>query len=230
LQVKKSWRPLTPGTCLAFGPTNYGLASTTVAFDVLIFFLPIPFLTSLQINTRKKYALIGVFMLGLFTTVCSIMRMTQIPVIATGNGNSTMLVLWGNIEMNVGIILTCIPVLAPLFKFFSQKFSSKGYNSKEYGNMDSGNTHKLQVFSKNGTPSLAINPRASKYPEKETKLSTSNESQETILGFKKTNESEKALESGEGFRGEILKTTEVEVRSTRKDGRDEMGHQTFLDA
>lgn len=95
--------------------------------------------------------------------------------------------------------------------------------------MDSGNTHKLQVFSKNGTPSLVTNPRASKYPEKETKLSTSNESQETILGFKRTNESEKALESGQGFRGEILKTTEVEVTSAKKDSR-EVGHQTFLDA
>jgi hypothetical protein len=54
-------------------------------------------------NSRKKFGIIGVFALGLFTTVCSIMRMTQIPVIATGSGNSTMLVLWGNIEMNVGV-------------------------------------------------------------------------------------------------------------------------------
>lgn len=43
-----------------------------------------------------------VFLLGLFTTVCSIMRMVQIITIAK-TGNSTMLVLWGTIEMNVGV-------------------------------------------------------------------------------------------------------------------------------
>ena len=43
-----------------------------------------------------------VFLLGLFTTICSIMRMVQIITIAK-TGNSTMLVLWGTIEMNVGV-------------------------------------------------------------------------------------------------------------------------------
>jgi len=69
------------------------------------FFLPIPFLYALRINSPKKYGLMGVFLLRLFTTVCSILRMTQIPVIATGSGNSTLLVLWGNIEMNVGVCM-----------------------------------------------------------------------------------------------------------------------------
>lgn len=45
------------------------------------------------------------FVLGLFTTICSIMRLYQITIIAR-NGNSTMLVLWGTIEMNVGVSLS----------------------------------------------------------------------------------------------------------------------------
>lgn len=43
-----------------------------------------------------------IFLLGAFTTVCSIMRMVQIITISK-NGNSTMLVLWGVIELNVGV-------------------------------------------------------------------------------------------------------------------------------
>lgn len=54
-------------------------------------------------DNRKKFGIMGVFLLGLFTTICSIMRMVQIRVIAYGDGNSTMLVLWGNIEMNIGV-------------------------------------------------------------------------------------------------------------------------------
>lgn len=49
--------------------------------------------------------------------------MVQITIIAK-NGNSTMLVLWGTIEMNVGITTTCIPTLSPLFKYFSDRHAT----------------------------------------------------------------------------------------------------------
>ncbi|KAL8946604.1 MAG: hypothetical protein Q9222_007024 [Ikaeria aurantiellina] len=116
--VKRSWVPSTPGSCLPNDATFYGLAAVTIFFDVVIFFLPIPLLLKLNINPKKKLALVCVFLLGLLTTVCSIMRMVQIVAIAR-TGNSTMLVLWGVIELNVGIILTCIPTLGPLFPAFS---------------------------------------------------------------------------------------------------------------
>lgn len=67
--------------------------------------------------------MIVLFMLFGFTTVCSVMRMVQIITIAK-NGNSTMLVLWGTIEMNVGITTTCIPALSPLFKCFSDRHAT----------------------------------------------------------------------------------------------------------
>ena len=51
----------------------------------------------------RKAVLCGLFLLGLFTTFCSIQRLLQIKVIAYGDGNSTMLVLWGTIEFNVGV-------------------------------------------------------------------------------------------------------------------------------
>lgn len=103
--VRKSWLPLTPGHCLPNDATFYGLAAVTIFFDIIIFFLPIPILVKLSINKKKKIALCFVFLLGLLTTVCSIMRMIQIIAIAK-TGNSTMLVLWGVIELNVGVSVT----------------------------------------------------------------------------------------------------------------------------
>jgi hypothetical protein len=82
--------------------TFYATASVSIFYDCVIFLLPIPILLQLQINTRRKAALIGMFVLGLFTTICSIMRMIQIITISK-TGNSTQLVLWGTIEMNVGV-------------------------------------------------------------------------------------------------------------------------------
>lgn len=102
--VQKSWFPNTKGKCLPNDATFYGLAAVTIFFDVIIFFLPIPLLLKLNINLKKKVALVCVFLLGLLTTVCSIMRMVQIIAIAN-TGNSTMLVLWGVIELNVGVCI-----------------------------------------------------------------------------------------------------------------------------
>ncbi|KAI2765745.1 hypothetical protein DTO012A8_9035 [Penicillium roqueforti] len=116
--IRRSWNAHVPGTCLPVGGLFYGLAIYTIITDVTIIVLPIPLLLSLNIKTAQKAGVVCLFLLGLFTTVCSIMRLTQIQRVAFGDGNSTMLVLWGTIEFNVGNIVTCIPYLAPLLKGF----------------------------------------------------------------------------------------------------------------
>jgi hypothetical protein len=102
LKVQKSWIPLTVGICLSNVPTFTGLAIVTIVYDIIIFLLPIPLLWTLQIRRRRKIALMGVFLLGLFTTLCSFLRLSRIAPLAV-DGNSTYLVLWGTIELNVGV-------------------------------------------------------------------------------------------------------------------------------
>ncbi|KAI9647782.1 hypothetical protein NHQ30_004170 [Ciborinia camelliae] len=184
LLVQKAWRPKTPGTCFSVGPLFYSLAIISVVFDVIIFFLPIPFVYRLQMDKQKKYGIIATFALGIFTTVCSVMRSEQIPVVAFGSGNSTMLVLWGNVELNIGIILTCLPVVAPLFKVFSRKLTSSGNRSGSNAYPHNG-SHNMQVFTNNQSHhratisnSNARGARASMYPEDVS----DSDSQETILG------------------------------------------------
>lgn len=75
----------------------------TIVSDVAVAVIPLPVLLKLNIQVEKKVGLIGIFTLGLFTTLCSIMRYLQINRIQNGDGNSTMLVLWGTIEFNVGV-------------------------------------------------------------------------------------------------------------------------------
>lgn len=91
------------GTCLPVGQTFYGLAIFTIICDVIIILLPIPLLLSLNIKPAQKAGVVCLFLLGLFTTICSILRLTEIQRVAFGDGNSTMLVLWGTIEFNVGV-------------------------------------------------------------------------------------------------------------------------------
>jgi hypothetical protein len=75
----------------------------TIVCDVAVALIPIPVLYGLNIPLEKKAGLMMIFALGLFTTICSIMRYLQINRIQNGDGNSTMLVLWGTIEFNVGV-------------------------------------------------------------------------------------------------------------------------------
>ncbi|KAJ5809087.1 uncharacterized protein N7503_001305 [Penicillium pulvis] len=76
----------------------------------------------------QKAGVMCLFLLGLLTTLCSILPLTQINRVAFGDGKSAMLVLWGTIEFNVGNIVTCVPYLTPLLKGFVKDFRLMGRN------------------------------------------------------------------------------------------------------
>lgn len=104
-------------TCVNLSQTSLIYSLITIISDVLVAVLPIPVLLTLKIPNSKKAGLVGVFLLGLFTTICSILRLIQLNRISFGDGNSTMLVLWGVIEFNVGVSFgfLCYSKTAPSF-------------------------------------------------------------------------------------------------------------------
>ncbi|KAJ5587985.1 uncharacterized protein N7459_003750 [Penicillium hispanicum] len=161
--VEKAWNPHVHGSCLPVGATFYGLAIFTIICDVMIIFLPIPLLLKLNIKPAQKAGVVCLFLLGLFTTVCSILRLTQIHRVAFGDGNSTMLVLWGTVEFNVGNIVTCIPYLAPLLKGFVRDFRStsgrKYYDSR-------GRSYAMEAWSKDQRSRLHSNASGPSQPKR----------------------------------------------------------------
>ncbi|KAI9670079.1 MAG: hypothetical protein M1829_004806 [Trizodia sp. TS-e1964] len=224
--VQKSWKPRLAGTCLPNDITFYVLSGITIVFDCIIFFLPIPILAKVNINLRRKIALMGVFLLGLFTTVCSVMRMVQIITIAI-NGNSTMLVLWGTIELNVGITLTCIPTLTPLFNYFRDVRSGRyyGYRSSGKGTNGTTDTRSIQEIKHSKAVPLNEVPAADSESQKTILgLGASLESQESPISHAKNGisidetligshrEARGDTESQPGYQGSIWRTTEIDVK------------------
>ncbi|KAK4183983.1 hypothetical protein QBC35DRAFT_77093 [Podospora australis] len=137
--ISKSWNPLMDGKCFAPGPSFTGYAIVTIVSDVLVAVIPIPVLLQLKVNTGKKVGLIVIFLLGLFTTLCSVFRYLQIDRIQNGDGNSTMLILWGVIEFNVGNMVSSMPFLAPIFIRKAREYTSKYSGSGNgYGPNGSG--------------------------------------------------------------------------------------------
>ncbi|QQK44270.1 Integral membrane protein [Penicillium digitatum] len=146
--IRKSWNYHVPGKCLPVSSLFYGLAIYTIISDVVIIVLPIPLLLGLNIKLAQKAGVVCLFLLGLFTTVCSTMRLTQIQRVAFGDGNSTMLVLWGTVEFNVGNIVTCIPYLAPLLKGFVRGIASNSDKSNQFYYDSQGRSYLMDSWSK----------------------------------------------------------------------------------
>ncbi|RAH68878.1 uncharacterized protein BO66DRAFT_392916 [Aspergillus aculeatinus CBS 121060] len=194
--VKRAWNPTIAGSCLPSGPTFYGLAAFTIICDVTILILPIPLLMQLNIKPAQKAGVVCLFLLGLFTTICSILRLAQIHRVAYGDGNSTMLVLWGTIEFNVGNIVTCIPFLAPLLKGAVRDFRSHS-DQKRYD----GQSYALQSWSKHPRSQLQSTTSAAPRP-------------------RRTPSEELILESGGPEEGGIQMTVELRVSLEEKSAKD----------
>ncbi|KAM0283163.1 hypothetical protein ACHAQH_002645 [Verticillium albo-atrum] len=163
--VDKSWNPLKDGVCLPPGPSFTGYAVVTIVSDIVVTLLPIPVLLRLNVKLEKKLGLIVVFILGVFTTICSVMRYTQINRIQFGDGNSTMLVLWGTIEFNVGNVVSSLPFLAPVFVKKARGYRSKptsgyGRSGSHVLGGKSGDRYKLSDVGRDKSAFVSANDRS----------------------------------------------------------------------
>ena len=126
------------GTCINFRLGTYIGNAINIVLDLVVFFLPVPRLVQLQVaDTRRKVGVVITFLVGLFVTACSIIRLTYLAQI--GNySNATYhyndIGLWSGIEGDVGVICACMPSIAgPLMYFFRNKVSSKLSSSGKSG-------------------------------------------------------------------------------------------------
>ncbi|KAJ9288391.1 hypothetical protein DTO021C3_3910 [Paecilomyces variotii] len=87
--------------------------------DVLILCLPIPIVWGLQMSVTKRLAVIGIFMLGGFVCVATIVRIYSITQLkdtvditwAIGDA-----MIWSNVEPCIGIVSACLPTMRPALR------------------------------------------------------------------------------------------------------------------
>lgn len=88
--------------------------------DVVILLIPIPTLLSLSVPLKQRLALIGIFSVGMLGIAASAVRMHVMRLWAASAYNSAVygsaLLLWGQVEVNSGIISVSVPFLRLLFK------------------------------------------------------------------------------------------------------------------
>lgn len=63
------------GACMDKTGLTFSNAAINIATDIVLIAVPMPLLWRLQIPRRQKYVLMGLFCLGIFATVTSIIRL-----------------------------------------------------------------------------------------------------------------------------------------------------------
>lgn len=77
---------------------------------------------------RRKMALLCLFALGIFVTIVQIIRIQTITSLSNYL-DSAEAIKWSIVETNVGIVIACVPTLAPLVTYFAEKTRSGGGSS-----------------------------------------------------------------------------------------------------
>ncbi|KAG9959563.1 hypothetical protein KCU61_g7292, partial [Aureobasidium melanogenum] len=126
--IAKQWDPSIPGKCLNALPIYFALGGTSLGWDLIIIVLPFPILRRLQLDSHRKVALFAVFSLGFFVTIVQAVRLTSIARLATYT-DSKGSIQWSAVEINLGVVIACVPTFGPLIKRFGQKVS-RGSRSK----------------------------------------------------------------------------------------------------
>ncbi|KAL1586935.1 hypothetical protein WHR41_04015 [Cladosporium halotolerans] len=129
-----AWAPTFPSpNCNDLKGSYYSMAGINIFTDLLVLILPIKPAMQLNASRRKRYAVIGIFMIGGFAVIASVIRIHALWAYFNSENpgyDAIGVLLWGQIEINVGIICASIASLRPLFK---SAFSGSQSRSKSSG-------------------------------------------------------------------------------------------------
>ncbi|EPS45369.1 hypothetical protein H072_623 [Dactylellina haptotyla CBS 200.50] len=243
--VSAYWRlPRSGDKCITLQNELHLLhGSTNLITDVLVLLLPIPTVWRLQMPTRQKITLVGVFTLGIVAPLSAILRLIYIQKATVSWDQSWWCIeLWiyTSLETHVAIVCASIPSLKPLaIKIFPRFASSHGYSNNltpmEFNSSGAGSsavrgTHsRAQAGNSNHSRAERAAKVRSIYPLTTFGKDERGESQESIVA--NISESRGSLDIITSFSsggtppkvpprvGMVVKTTEVTRDVTMRDKR-----------
>ncbi|KAH8199217.1 hypothetical protein TruAng_006623 [Truncatella angustata] len=149
------WDNQNTGTCINMNAQTYVCAALNIALDLIIFFIPIPQLAKLDLTLKKKAGIILTFCVGLFVTICSMIRLRAL-IGWTESTNQTWdfakLAVWSLIELDVGVICACMPGMAGLFRRLKKRSTEYIRSKSSFG--ASGNASQVLGSSTAGGPAI----------------------------------------------------------------------------
>ncbi|KAI0508624.1 hypothetical protein F5B22DRAFT_659196 [Xylaria bambusicola] len=129
IPVSKSWNPMEAGTCVDGKSYCASIGVIHLFFDLSIVLLPMPLIWNLRVTTRSKFVLSVVLALGLVATLLSLLKISCI-IDLTGipqedvTDSLWLTILLQTLELPIGIICCCVPVLRPAVLELKPLFNS----------------------------------------------------------------------------------------------------------
>ncbi|KAH7044056.1 hypothetical protein B0J12DRAFT_189929 [Macrophomina phaseolina] len=139
--MERIWNLAVPGTCW---PTEvnvtlaYLQSTGNIVTDLLLTFGLLICLTKLKLSTYNKWALRGVFLIGLVATISAIVKLTKLPALMKTQDptwDGVDLSIWVLVEMHCGLFAASLPPLKATFEGILTRYFgvSLGTNSSRYG-------------------------------------------------------------------------------------------------
>jgi hypothetical protein len=95
-----------------------GNSIPNIITDGFVVLLPVPYVLKLQLSTVHKLAICGIFILGIFVTIISVVRLVNILNVDLASPDVTWnfvgAIIWTNTEANCAVIACCLPSLRPI--------------------------------------------------------------------------------------------------------------------
>ncbi|EEQ90737.1 uncharacterized protein BDCG_05857 [Blastomyces dermatitidis ER-3] len=149
--IEKAWNkdPTLPGTCWPRKVSlvmSYLQTTGNIVTDLAFSIGPLVYLSKVRVSRYNKWALRGVFMIGLTATACAIAKATELSAILNTQDPTyaaVNLTLWVKAEFNAGLFAASLPPLKSTFEKMLRKFGvmsglSTPSNTHTYGGGYSG--------------------------------------------------------------------------------------------
>ncbi|KAK6063635.1 hypothetical protein SCUP515_12269 [Seiridium cupressi] len=100
---------------------SYTQTAGNIVTDLFFTIGPLIYLSKIKVSKYNRWALRGVFLLGLSASACAIAKCWELPKLATTSDptwDGVNLTIWARAEFNCGLIGACAPSLKSIFENF----------------------------------------------------------------------------------------------------------------
>ncbi|MCJ1286659.1 hypothetical protein MMC26_006005 [Xylographa opegraphella] len=132
--VYAGWNFFAPGKCASLQEITVATGALNIITDVIIVVAPIVLVMKLQLRLAKMIGIIAVLATGLFVVAVAIIREVEVvnaPSLYDATWTDATRTLWLSVELHVGIICICLPLLSPL----GRKIPGRVYFRDQYYSM-----------------------------------------------------------------------------------------------
>ncbi|KAH8901503.1 integral membrane protein, partial [Thozetella sp. PMI_491] len=113
--------------CLNITAAGYALAAASIAEDIAILLLPVPWVMQLNISTRKRVLIGSIFGIGSFACVTSMIRIQYLVRFSSSydtTWDNVDIVIWSVIEGFTALLCGSLPAIWPLVSRFASTGST----------------------------------------------------------------------------------------------------------